>query len=94
MQNCFRLINQCYCVVHETFYLCRVLRLQPGHKFCLLGRLSEEVGWHHYDTIKVCSSLPVTFINCISLFREISTEVVQQLNLCDVPLGLTFQFYI
>jgi hypothetical protein len=31
----------------------RVLRLQPGHKFCLLGRLSTEVGWHHYDTIKV-----------------------------------------
>jgi large subunit ribosomal protein L13Ae len=30
----------------------KVLRLQPGHKFCLLGRLSTEVGWHHYDTIK------------------------------------------
>lgn len=31
----------------------RVLRLQPGHKYCLLGRLSKEVGWNHYDTIKV-----------------------------------------
>jgi large subunit ribosomal protein L13Ae len=30
----------------------KVLRLQPGHKFCLLGRLSTEVGWHHYETIK------------------------------------------
>ncbi|CAM6098219.1 unnamed protein product [Calypogeia fissa] len=30
----------------------KVLRLQPGHKFCLLGQLSHEVGWHHYDTIK------------------------------------------
>ena len=30
----------------------KVLRLQPGHKYCLLGRLSSEVGWHHYDTIK------------------------------------------
>ncbi|KAH7437142.1 hypothetical protein KP509_05G058300 [Ceratopteris richardii] len=30
----------------------KVLRLQPGHKFCLLGRLSSEVGWHQYDTIK------------------------------------------
>jgi len=29
----------------------KVLRLQPGHKYCLLGRLSKEVGWHHYDTI-------------------------------------------
>lgn len=33
--------------------MCRVLRLQAGHKYCLLGRLSKEVGWNHYDTIKV-----------------------------------------
>ncbi|KAG6793228.1 hypothetical protein POTOM_002424 [Populus tomentosa] len=32
----------------------KVLRLQPGHKYCLLGQLSSEVGWNHYDTIK-CS---------------------------------------
>ncbi|XP_008805147.2 60S ribosomal protein L13a-2-like [Phoenix dactylifera] len=30
----------------------KVLRLQAGHKYCLLGRLSKEVGWSHYDTIK------------------------------------------
>ncbi|GAQ87543.1 60S ribosomal protein L13A family [Klebsormidium nitens] len=30
----------------------KVLRLQPGHKYCLLGKLSEEVGWHHSATIK------------------------------------------
>ncbi|KAK9138259.1 hypothetical protein Sjap_008853 [Stephania japonica] len=30
----------------------KVLRLQPGHKYCLLGRLSSEVGWSQYDTIK------------------------------------------
>lgn len=30
----------------------KVLRLQPGHKYCLLGRLSSEVGWNHYDTIR------------------------------------------
>ncbi|KAI3962717.1 hypothetical protein MKW92_008915 [Papaver armeniacum] len=30
----------------------KVLRLQPGHKYCLLGRLSSEVGWSHADTIK------------------------------------------
>ena len=24
---------------------------QLGHKYCLLGRLSKEVGWHHYETI-------------------------------------------
>ncbi|KAJ1701579.1 hypothetical protein LUZ63_001358 [Rhynchospora breviuscula] len=30
----------------------KVLRLQPGHKYCLLGQLSKEVGWSHFDTIK------------------------------------------
>ena len=30
----------------------KVLRLQAGHKYCLLGRLSLEVGWNHYDTIR------------------------------------------
>ncbi|PKA49731.1 60S ribosomal protein L13a-1 [Apostasia shenzhenica] len=30
----------------------KVLRLQPGHKYCLLGRLSKEVGWGYYDTIR------------------------------------------
>ncbi|XP_050243354.1 60S ribosomal protein L13a-1-like [Quercus robur] len=29
-----------------------ILRLQAGHKYCLLGKLSSEVGWNHYDTIK------------------------------------------
>ncbi|KAK5784111.1 60S ribosomal L13a-4 -like protein [Gossypium arboreum] len=30
----------------------KVLRLLKGHKYCLLGRLSSEVGWNHYDTIR------------------------------------------
>ncbi|KAG5593519.1 hypothetical protein H5410_044033 [Solanum commersonii] len=30
----------------------KVLRLQAGHKYRLLGKLSSEVGWNHYDTIK------------------------------------------
>ncbi|KAL0366627.1 UNVERIFIED_CONTAM: 60S ribosomal protein L13a-4, partial [Sesamum radiatum] len=30
----------------------KVLRLQAGHKYCLLGRLSSEVGWNHYDSIR------------------------------------------
>ncbi|KAL1826141.1 hypothetical protein DCAR_0314331 [Daucus carota subsp. sativus] len=30
----------------------KVLRLQAGHKYCLLGQLSAEVGWNYYDTIK------------------------------------------
>nr|ABF98948.1 60S ribosomal protein L13a-2, putative [Oryza sativa Japonica Group] len=32
----------------------KVLRLQPGHKYCLLGQLSKEVGWNYYDTIRIC----------------------------------------
>ncbi|KAM0929494.1 hypothetical protein ACQ4PT_001562 [Festuca glaucescens] len=30
----------------------KVLRLQPGHKYCLLGELSKEVGWNYHETIK------------------------------------------
>ncbi|MCL7029387.1 hypothetical protein MKW94_016093, partial [Papaver nudicaule] len=30
----------------------KVFRLQPGPKYCLLGRLSSEVEWSHTDTIK------------------------------------------
>lgn len=30
----------------------KVLRLAPGHKFCTLGRLSTEVGWRYWDTVK------------------------------------------
>ncbi|WVZ08557.1 hypothetical protein V8G54_021903 [Vigna mungo] len=33
----------------------KVLRLQKGHKYCLLGKLSSEVGWNYYDTIR-CST--------------------------------------
>ncbi|KAF0902929.1 hypothetical protein E2562_019866 [Oryza meyeriana var. granulata] len=31
----------------------RVLRLQPGHKYCLLSQLSKEVGWNYHDTIRL-----------------------------------------
>ncbi|KAK4802521.1 hypothetical protein SAY86_000724 [Trapa natans] len=30
----------------------KVLRLQKGHKYCLMGQLSSHVGWNHYDTIR------------------------------------------
>ncbi|CDP20593.1 unnamed protein product [Coffea canephora] len=30
----------------------KVLRLQAGHKYCLLGGLSSEVGWNYADTIR------------------------------------------
>ncbi|KAK2069142.1 hypothetical protein P8C59_003747 [Phyllachora maydis] len=29
----------------------RVLRLQPGRKFCTVGRLSHEVGWKHKEIV-------------------------------------------
>ncbi|BAF13226.2 Os03g0755700 [Oryza sativa Japonica Group] len=35
----------------------KVLRLQPGHKYCLLGQLSKEVGWNYYDTIRALRTL-------------------------------------
>eukprot|EP00898_Chlorokybus_atmophyticus_P002724 jgi/Chlat1/3452/Chrsp23S03769 len=30
----------------------KVLRLQPGHKFCLLGQLSAEVGWKYGEVVE------------------------------------------
>ena len=55
----FFLVSQTFyvCVIIILFFTFRVLRLQAGHKYCLLGRLSSEVGWNHYDTIKVCIAL-------------------------------------
>ncbi|KAJ9176574.1 hypothetical protein P3X46_011873 [Hevea brasiliensis] len=37
----------------------KVLRVQKGHKYCLLGRLSSEVGWNLYDTIRQLNKLRV-----------------------------------
>jgi len=48
--------------------LTRVLRLQKGHKYCLLGKLSSEVGWNYYDTIRVSSYLLYFFVLRISFF--------------------------
>ncbi|XP_044328475.1 60S ribosomal protein L13a [Triticum aestivum] len=31
----------------------KVLRLQPGHRYCLLGQLSKEVGWNYAHTIRL-----------------------------------------
>ena len=46
----------------------RVLRLQPGHKYCLLGELSKEVGWNYHDTIRV-SVFPLLFVCSFLLVR-------------------------
>ncbi len=32
----------------------RVLRLQPGRKYCTVGRLSHEVGWKYQDVVSRC----------------------------------------
>mmetsp|Transcript_32155 Transcript_32155/g.80093 ORF Transcript_32155/g.80093 Transcript_32155/m.80093 type:complete len:203 (+) Transcript_32155:39-647(+) len=31
----------------------RITRLRPGRKFCVLGRLSSEVGWKHASAVKM-----------------------------------------
>lgn len=58
--------------------------MQPGHKFCLLGRLSTEVGWHHYDTIKVSILLlPLKLMKGRVLFSGLCNSfcgIVQELE--------------
>lgn len=36
----------------------RVLRLQPGRKYCTVGRLSHEVGWKYQDVVARCVKPP------------------------------------
>lgn len=36
----------------------RVLRLQPGRKYCTVGRLSHEVGWKYQDVVARCVLAP------------------------------------
>ncbi len=33
---------------------------RPGRAFCQLGQLASEVGWKHFDLIKVCTALHYT----------------------------------
>lgn len=35
----------------------RVLRLQPGRKYCTVGRLSHEVGWKYQDVVERCVNI-------------------------------------
>jgi hypothetical protein len=50
--SCFLSCDLCL-MGNSVVVCCRVLRLQPGHKYCLLGELSKEVGWNYHDTIRV-----------------------------------------
>lgn len=65
----------CPCIV------CRVLRLQAGHKYCLLGQLSAEVGWNYYDTIKViilCKKLLK-----LQLYLSVTMELMWDISLLN-----------
>ena len=35
-------------VVPEAF---RVTRLKPGRRYCVLGRISAEIGWKHQEVL-------------------------------------------
>lgn len=40
----------------------RVLRLQPGRKYCTVGRLSHEVGWKYQDVVERCVLLEISIL--------------------------------
>lgn len=40
----------------------RVLRLQPGRKYCTVGRLSHEVGWKYQDVVERCVLLEILIL--------------------------------
>ena len=74
-----------------------VLRLQAGHKYCLLGKLSSEVGWNHYDTIKVSPSV-FLFQLCRFLFALVRcsfpTNFYFSYNLYSLLIVLLIYIYI
>ena len=37
-------------VVPDAF---RITRLKPGRRYCVLGRLSDEIGWKHKDAVSM-----------------------------------------
>lgn len=77
-----------------------MLRLKPGHKFCLLGRLSTEVGWRYLDTVQVrhaglyafplppcmvlAASLPLAMRIVTGQFAWTRLHCVAQCSGCDV----------
>lgn len=40
----------------------RVLRLQPGRKYCTVGRLSHEVGWKYQDVVERCVLFEISIL--------------------------------
>ncbi|PIA36019.1 hypothetical protein AQUCO_03400131v1 [Aquilegia coerulea] len=65
----------------------KVLRLQPGHKYCLLGRLSSEVGWNHYDTIRVSSSYLICIVVIICCYCGFDVSTGMCFILCFENVG-------
>ncbi|GER32590.1 60S ribosomal protein L13A [Striga asiatica] len=41
----------------------KVLRIQVGHKYCLLGKLLSEVGLNNYEIIRVISSFHLLLLH-------------------------------
>src|SRR6187402_1487807 len=42
----------------------RVLRLQPGRKYCVVGRLSHENGWKYQDVVAKYVKIPAQWLVC------------------------------
>lgn len=66
----------------------RVLRLQPGRKYCTVGRLSHEVGWKYQDVVVRCVWTPyrrpavarrlVAWLGCAGEGRIVFANFVRQ----------------
>lgn len=51
----------------------RVLRLQPGRKFCTVGRLGHEFGWKYQDVV-------ARYVYMYSLSRRTITDALDSLE--------------
>lgn len=70
----------------------RVLRLQPGRKYCLVGRLSHEVGWKYQDVVERYVTCCVLCIDVLSLYGSTchSTETGVFLSWKNIYTDVTF----
>ena len=57
----------------------RVLRLQPGRKYCTVGRLGHEFGWKYQDVVGRCVFTGFSILHN-RMYRKVLVEGVFRVN--------------
>lgn len=71
----------------------RVLRLQPGRKYCTVGRLSHEVGWKYQDVVERCVDVQEKRSKTSILIRRTCLEIPSTIFHHDIVTDFEFNPY-